>query len=281
MFGFTGRPEDGYTGLRNHLHRWTDPRTADWMSEDPWGFTAGDTNTRRNCINSPTNLVDPSGLDDIWQGVHPDYRDGANGGILLTTVDGYSVKYRWAKGSRTIADNIADLVDNDISVPGPWGQPGDQASGNVDTKNGAPVITLVLQGHGVCNTIGGSFSTDAATIDVYAYLPEGNYSILWLWNVFGSTNDVVPQKVSVRNHAGNDVRPPVFVTKTNSPFADGHAEKSWRLIKTPGWKLIASLDPTYRLSSSPVIATPADSSKPKPKTSVTIEIKILQIKKLN
>jgi len=63
LFGFTGRPESKATGLRNHLNRWTDPRTADWLSEDPSGFTAGDTNTRRYCGNSPTNVTDPTGLD--------------------------------------------------------------------------------------------------------------------------------------------------------------------------------------------------------------------------
>jgi RHS repeat-associated protein len=62
LFGFTGRPTDTASGLQNNLNRWTDPRTADWMSQDPDGFTAGDTNTYRCCGNSPTNGVDPSGL---------------------------------------------------------------------------------------------------------------------------------------------------------------------------------------------------------------------------
>ena len=62
LFGFTGRPMDSNTGLRNHLNRWSDPRTGDWMSEDPIGFTARGTNTRCYCGNSPTNHADPTGL---------------------------------------------------------------------------------------------------------------------------------------------------------------------------------------------------------------------------
>jgi len=62
LFGLTGRPVDDATDLRNHLHRWTNPRIADWMSPDPILFTAGQTNLRAYCQNSPTNLVDPTGL---------------------------------------------------------------------------------------------------------------------------------------------------------------------------------------------------------------------------
>ena len=36
--------------------------STDWLSEDPDGFTAGDTNLRRYCGNSPANATDPTGL---------------------------------------------------------------------------------------------------------------------------------------------------------------------------------------------------------------------------
>ncbi|MGD0654516.1 MAG: RHS repeat-associated core domain-containing protein [Thermoguttaceae bacterium] len=62
LFAFTGRLYDKQTGLQNNLNRWYDPKVGRWMSEDPSGFTAGDTNTRCYCFNSPTNFVDPSGL---------------------------------------------------------------------------------------------------------------------------------------------------------------------------------------------------------------------------
>ena len=62
LFGFTGRPTDNDTGLRNHLNRWTDPQTAGWLSKDPLGFMAGDTNTVRYVGNRVTSLTDPTGL---------------------------------------------------------------------------------------------------------------------------------------------------------------------------------------------------------------------------
>ncbi len=44
LFGYTGRAFDDETGLQNNLHRWYDPVTGRWASEDPIGFAAGDAN---------------------------------------------------------------------------------------------------------------------------------------------------------------------------------------------------------------------------------------------
>jgi RHS repeat-associated protein len=62
IFSFTGRQFDEATGLQYNLNRWYDPKTGRWISEDPIGFAAGDTNLSRYVGNSPTNFIDPSGL---------------------------------------------------------------------------------------------------------------------------------------------------------------------------------------------------------------------------
>jgi RHS repeat-associated protein len=64
LFSFTGRLYDEVTGLQNNLHRWYDPLTGRWISEDPTGL-GPDTNPYRYVKNSPTNLVDPSGLEGV------------------------------------------------------------------------------------------------------------------------------------------------------------------------------------------------------------------------
>lgn len=66
LFGFTGRPVDASTGLQNNLNRWYDAKTGDWMSPDPTGFNASDTNTYRYCGNNPENGVDSAGLVGIF-----------------------------------------------------------------------------------------------------------------------------------------------------------------------------------------------------------------------
>ncbi|REK17696.1 MAG: RHS repeat-associated core domain-containing protein [Planctomycetota bacterium] len=67
LFGYTGRAFDDETGLQNNLHRWFDPVTGRWASEDPIGFAAGDANLYRYVGNGPTNGVDPDGLAAIGE----------------------------------------------------------------------------------------------------------------------------------------------------------------------------------------------------------------------
>ena len=45
--------------------RWYDPATGRWMSQDPLGFDAGDSNLYRYVANKPTNATDSSGLDSM------------------------------------------------------------------------------------------------------------------------------------------------------------------------------------------------------------------------
>ncbi len=59
--GFTGRERDEESDLNYHRARYYSPTIGRWLSEDPIGFSAGDTNLRRYVNNSPVNYVDPSG----------------------------------------------------------------------------------------------------------------------------------------------------------------------------------------------------------------------------
>ena len=45
LFMYTGRFIDQMTGLAWHLHRWYDPATGRWLSEDPIGHNGGSTCT--------------------------------------------------------------------------------------------------------------------------------------------------------------------------------------------------------------------------------------------
>jgi RHS repeat-associated protein len=60
-FGYTGRELDGETGLYYYRARYYDPMLGRFISEDPVGFSAGDTNLYRYVNNSPTNFTDPTG----------------------------------------------------------------------------------------------------------------------------------------------------------------------------------------------------------------------------
>ena len=60
-FGYTGRERDEETGLYYYRARYFDPAPGTFVSTDPLGFGAGDSNLYRYVFNSPTNYTDPSG----------------------------------------------------------------------------------------------------------------------------------------------------------------------------------------------------------------------------
>jgi RHS repeat-associated protein len=63
-FQYTGRENDIETGLYYNRARYYDPSVGRFLSEDPSGLT-GDSDSYRYVANSPTNLVDPSGLQGV------------------------------------------------------------------------------------------------------------------------------------------------------------------------------------------------------------------------
>ncbi len=62
IYGFTGKPFDEVTKLQNNWGRIYDAALAQFLSDDPSGFNAGDNNLRRYVENSPPNFSDPNGL---------------------------------------------------------------------------------------------------------------------------------------------------------------------------------------------------------------------------
>lgn len=63
-FGYTGREWDDDAGLYYYRARWYDAVAGRFISEDPLGFEAGDTNLNRYVGNNAWNATDPSGLKD-------------------------------------------------------------------------------------------------------------------------------------------------------------------------------------------------------------------------
>ncbi len=61
-YAWTGRELDTETNLQYNRARYYDGATGRWISQDPLGFDAGDSNLYRYVTNRPTDQVDPSGL---------------------------------------------------------------------------------------------------------------------------------------------------------------------------------------------------------------------------
>src|SRR5205823_1849917 len=59
---YAGYEFDSETGLDDVRARFYDSKTGRWLTPDPLGFDAGDSNLTRYVRNQPTNYTDPSGL---------------------------------------------------------------------------------------------------------------------------------------------------------------------------------------------------------------------------
>ena len=93
-YAYTGREFDVETGLQYNRARYYDATTGRWISQDPLGFDAGDSNLYRYVNNRPTEWTDPSGLEPIEQnGVFDGGKttfkgDWMNGVLGVLTKDG-------------------------------------------------------------------------------------------------------------------------------------------------------------------------------------------------
>jgi RHS repeat-associated protein len=61
-FLYSGREYEPETGFYYYRARYFDPQAGRFLSEDPIGFSGGDSNLYRYVSNSPLNGTDPSGL---------------------------------------------------------------------------------------------------------------------------------------------------------------------------------------------------------------------------
>src|SRR5205807_6504709 len=65
-YAWTGRELDVETGLQYNRARYYDANTGRWLSQDPLGFDAGDSNLYRYVKNRPMVASDPAGLIGIF-----------------------------------------------------------------------------------------------------------------------------------------------------------------------------------------------------------------------
>jgi RHS repeat-associated protein len=62
-YGYTGREQDVEIGLQYNRARYYDAETGRWVTQDPLGFDAGDSNLYRYVANAFVQQVDPNGLE--------------------------------------------------------------------------------------------------------------------------------------------------------------------------------------------------------------------------
>jgi RHS repeat-associated protein len=83
-YGYTGRERDLESGLSYYRARYYDPNVGRFISVDPLGFGAGDTNLYRYVGNSSTMATDPTGmfsLQELWNNGVNTAQNIWNGGV--------------------------------------------------------------------------------------------------------------------------------------------------------------------------------------------------------
>lgn len=109
---YTGRENDG-TALQYNRARYYSPELQRFISEDPAGLNGG-TNLYAYVNNSPTNFVDPQGLDVeviIW---NPTFLEGFNGlgGHVSYNIDG--VMYSWEGHGWAAPQSAASYIQSNM-----------------------------------------------------------------------------------------------------------------------------------------------------------------------
>ena len=82
-FKFAGMQYDSTTGIYYDHARYYDPNTGRFVSQDPDGFVAGDTNLYRYVQNQPTGANDPSGMQIGLFNLAPQYHMDQNGNLVI------------------------------------------------------------------------------------------------------------------------------------------------------------------------------------------------------
>jgi len=112
---YTGREFDSETGIYNYRARYYDRSTGRFISEDPISFLGG-TNVYRYVDNSPSNLVDPTGLYTeviIW---NPVGSGESSFGHVSVIINGTS--YSWGPGpGNSVANKCCKPGKMDVETP--------------------------------------------------------------------------------------------------------------------------------------------------------------------
>jgi RHS repeat-associated protein len=165
LFGFAGLPTDPGTRDVVTVNRIYDPATGRWMSNDPSGFTAGDTNLYRYCGNSPTSATDPSGLVTIliWYPTEDGWGHTALqcGSVYITLWPKKGTETHWIPGTKLYSADAVVPKNFDDEEKNWEGRPPDRKI-QISGLNEAAIRTWWLKfktGH----TVPGGQSWNSAT----------------------------------------------------------------------------------------------------------------------
>jgi len=116
-YAWTGRELDVETGLQYNRGRYYNAKIGKWMSQDPLGFDAGDSNLYRYVRNEPDRATDPSGYGpfDEW----PNYLSVKQGGAdCAFAAVGASFAQQRPQSIVCMINTVPKSLTYDVYLPG-------------------------------------------------------------------------------------------------------------------------------------------------------------------
>jgi RHS repeat-associated protein len=184
-YGYDGMWQDPATGLLKAVFRWYNPATGRWETKDPRGFAGGDISLYRAMSNSPTKLVDPSGLKALLSRFKDDDEPSGPG---MTTNFFAAIPPRPVPGPGSIEQTEAMMAARSrmmgqgqmprprmygTSVPA-YGSTGNQTFAGAMVEAGYEIKDMMHQVAGTLAFGPGPIGPAMAAINASTYLLEGN-----------------------------------------------------------------------------------------------------------
>jgi RHS repeat-associated protein len=117
-FGFTGREFDPETNQYYYRARYYDQSVGRFISTDPIGLEAGDTNLYRYVFNSPTHYTDPTGHEWDWGKAWNGFWGGVGETWNTVSNEGWSI----LRGAADEATNVyTGIIADGQKEGGLWG----------------------------------------------------------------------------------------------------------------------------------------------------------------
>jgi RHS repeat-associated protein len=246
-YGYTGREWSTELSLQYNRARWYDPVTKRWLSQDPLGFDAGDSNLYRYLKNQPSAETDSKGLgpDDDFNAEYKAYRDGhissGAAGPLLSP-DQYK-KFYWmppqthSNSGPSAGAAVKKLLDNVPAAPAPSAKamgppvlPGDKQLGiTPDEVAKAPEDKEAFRSFANNAAIIPGFGLPGAFVSAGMDYSEGNYisGTLWLLPLVPAVRKIVGMASAARAGPSPAIQAGTFAFPTKG---GGPIKTSW------GWR---------------------------------------------